>query len=734
MYEFEDLFKDLMKVLKESNRPYDLEKITEAGDYAYRAHDGQMRQSGEPYITHPLAVAKILVELGMDTETICAGLLHDVVEDTPATVEDIRKTFGSDVALMVDGVTKLTKLTYSTKEQRQAENVRKMLLAMAKDVRVIIVKLADRLHNMRTGEYWKEYKRREKARETMEVYAPLADRLGIRSIKEELEDISLRFLDPIAYGEIERLLKLKKSEREDFLSAIQEKIKHRLEKEGMKFFLQSRVKSIYGIYRKVYMQGRNFDEIYDVYAVRVIVDTPIECYTVMGLMHDAFTPIPKRFKDYIQMPKANMYQSLHTTVLDKEGIPFEIQIRTWDMHHTAEYGIAAHWKYKAGIEKKDRMEEKMAWVRQLLETQQESGDAQDIISSIKSDIAPEECFVFTPNGDVINLPVGSTVIDFAYAIHSAVGNRMVGAKVNGRIVSLDFKLETGMIVEIITSKGPGNGPSRDWLNIVKTSEARTKIRAWFKKERREENIATGKEELEKEFRRNLINVPEEDYEEFIMSFAKRQHINTVDDFYAAIGYGGVLLSRLMPRVKEEFQKTYRTAEDEEKKAALAAQQQAATAKKQGKPTSGVIVEGLDSCLVKFAKCCNPLPGDPIVGFITRGYGVSIHKQDCVNVINAPKENQGRWVRADWASTTISEKFKSTIDITSQPRDTLLADVSILLSNMHIPLHALVARESKDHSAIMIQITVEVNGVDQLNYLLNSLRAIKGVEDVRRTVQ
>ena len=728
-------FEELMAALKESNRPYDFDMITQAYEYADKAHEGQMRQSGEPYITHPIAVARILVELGMDTETICAGLLHDVVEDTASTLDEIKKMFGADVALMVDGVTKLTKLSYSSKEQRQAENVRKMLLAMAKDVRVIIVKLADRLHNMRTGEYWKEYKRREKALETMEVYAPLADRLGIRSIKEELEDISLRFLDPIAYEEIERMLKLKKEERERFLDAIQEKIRERLNKEGMKFFLQSRVKSIYGIYHKVYMQGRNFDEIYDVYAVRVIVDTSYECYSVLGIMHDEFTPIPKRFKDYISTPKANMYQSLHTTVLDKEGgIPFEIQIRTWEMHYTAEYGIAAHWKYKAGIEKKDKLEERLAWVRQLLEVQQDSGDAQDIVRSIKSDIAPEECFVFTPKGDVINLPTGSTVIDFAYAIHSEVGNRMTGAKVDGRIVPLDFKLETGMIVEIITSKGPGNGPSRDWLKIVKTSEARTKIRAWFKKERREENIITGKEELEREFKRNLINVPENELEDFVLNLAKRQHINTLEDFYAAIGYGGVLLSRLMPRVKEEFQKTYRSAAEEEKKAALLPQQTAAAGKKPGKPTSGVIVEGLDSCLVKFAKCCNPLPGDPIVGFITRGYGVSIHKQDCVNVLNSPAENEGRWVRAEWASNVTSEKFKSTIDITSQPRDTLLADVTILLSNMHIPMHALVAKESKDHSVILIQVTVEVNGVDQLSYLLNSLRAIKGVEDVRRTIQ
>lgn len=730
------VFEDLQKALHESNLAYDFDKIAEAYQYAFRAHDGQMRQSGEPYIIHPIAVAMILVELGMDTETICAGLLHDVVEDTEATVDEIKKLFGSDVALMVDGVTKLTKLSYSTKEQRQAENVRKMLLAMAKDVRVIIVKLADRLHNMRTGEYWKEYKRREKALETMEVYAPLADRLGIRPIKEELEDISLRFLDPIAYEEIERQLKLKKDEREHFLNTIQNTIRERLTRENMKFFLQSRVKSIYGIYRKVYMQGRSFDEIYDIYAVRVIVDTVPECWTVLGYMHDEFTPLTKRFKDYISTPKANMYQSLHTTVLNKETIPFEIQIRTWDMHHTAEYGIAAHWKYKAGIEKKDRMEDRLAWVRQLLEVQQDSGDAQDILRSIKSDIAPEECFVFTPKGDVINLPTGSTVIDFAYAIHSEVGNRMTGAKVDGRIVPIDFKLETGMIVEIITSKGPGNGPSRDWLKIVKTSEARTKIRSWFKRERREENIETGKEELERELKRNLINIPEEDYEEFIMNYARRQQMETLDDFYAAIGYGGVLLSRLMPKVKEEFQRRYRVQQPvltDEKKNAQG--QQTANIQKQqsDKPTSGVIIEGLDSCLVKFAKCCNPLPGDPIVGFVTRGYGVSIHKQDCVNVLNSPKENEGRWVRADWASNVASEKFKSTIDITSKPRDTLLADISILLSNMHIPLHALVAKESKDHTVVMIQITVELNGLDKLNYLINSLRSIKGIEDVRRSI-
>ncbi len=726
-------FDDLLQSIQETKRTYDMDMITRAYRCAEEAHKDQKRQSGEPYIIHPIAVAMILVELGMDSETISAGLLHDVVEDTFISLEELRKQFGPDVALIVDGVTKLTKMTFSTKEDRQAENVRKMLLAMAKDVRVIIVKLADRLHNMRTGQYWKEQKRRDKALETMEIYAPLAHRLGIRAIKEELEDISLRFLDPVGYQEIERLLELKKEEREHFLQKIKERITERFEHEKMDVYIAGRVKSIYGIYRKVFIAGRDFDEIYDVYAVRVIVDSVIDCYSVLGVVHDMFTPIPKRFKDYIANPKANMYQSLHTTVLDKEGIPFEIQIRTWEMHYTAEYGIAAHWKYKAGVSGKDRLEERLAWVRQLLEAQQDSGDAQDIVRTIKSDIAPEECFVFTPKGDVINLPTGATVIDFAYAIHSAVGNKMVGAKVDGRMVPLDFKLETGMVVEVITTNVQGHGPSRDWLKIVRTSEARSKIRAWFKKERREENIETGRQELEREFRRNLINIPDGEMEKFLLEIAKRQQLNTVDDFYAAIGYGGVLLSRIMPRIKDEFHRIYRTTDEEQKKAALA--QRAAAVKKSStrKPTSGVIVEGLDSCLVKFAKCCNPLPGDEIVGFITRGFGVSIHKKDCVNVVNASSEDQARWVKAEWADTAVQEKFKSTLDIFAQSRESLIADVSIALANMHIPIHSLMAKELKDNHSV-IQVTIDVADLKQLNSLITTLGNIRGVEEIKRTIQ
>lgn len=732
-------FDDLLKAIQESNRAYDMALVTKAYECAEKAHQGQLRESGEPYIIHPIAVAIILVDLGMDSETICAGLMHDVVEDTHITLAEVKKEFGDDVALMVDGVTKLTNMTYTkrednqSKEDRQAENVRKMLLAMAKDVRVVIIKLADRLHNMRTITYQKEQKRRDKAKETMEVYAPLAHRLGIRAIKEELEDISLRFLDPVGYQEIERLLDLKKEERENFLEKIKEKILARFENEEMKVFITGRVKSIYGIYRKVYIANRSFDEIFDVYAVRVIAESVYECYNVLGIVHDMFTPIPNRFKDYISTPKANMYQSLHTTVLDKEGIPFEIQIRTWDMHYTAEYGIAAHWKYKAGIAGKDSLEERLAWVRQLLEAQQDSSDAQDIVRTIKSDIAPEECFVYTPKGDVINLPVGATVIDFAYAIHSEVGNHMVGAKVNRRMVSLDFELSTGMIVEVLTS--PNRGPSRDWLKIVKTSEARSKIRSWFKKERREENIETGKAELEREFRRNLINIPEDELEGFLLSIAKRQRLNTVEDFYASIGYGGILLSRIMPRIKDEFVRIYRTnSEEDEKEKKIPTI--APKLKKSKKPTSGVIVEGLDSCLVKFAKCCNPLPGDDIIGFVTRGYGVSIHKKDCTNVLKAGAESSGRWVKATWSEFIEREKFNSTIDIVGQKSESLVADVGIALNNMHIPIISLAAKGANDQTSGFqaIQVTVEINNLEQLNNLINNLSNIRGIDEIKRSIQ
>ena len=599
-----------------------------------------------------------------------------------------------------------------------------MLLAMAKDVRVVIIKLADRLHNMRTLDYRTPEKQRVKSLETMEIYAPLAHRLGIRSVKEELEDLSLKHLDPVAYHEIEQQLALRKEDREAFLSNIIKRIEARLEEEHVTAQIDGRVKSIYGIYRKMYIQGRSFDEIYDIYAVRIIVDTVLECYNILGIIHDMLRPIPNRFKDYISTPKQNMYQSLHTTVLDKEGVPFEVQIRTWDMHYTAEYGVAAHWKYKIGMEGKDALDERLAWIRQLLESQQESEDVEDIVKSIKTDIAPEEVFVFTPRGDVIRLPQGSTVIDFAYAIHTEVGNKMIGAKVDGRMVSLDYKVKTGMIVEIITSTTQSNGPSRDWLKIVKTSEARNKIRSWFKKEKREENIAEGKLALEKEMRRNLIAPPAEEREKFIADIAARQKYNTVDDFYASIGYGGVSLEKIIPRIKDDFIRLYRKP---------GAQTLVPTKKVSQKASNGVIVEGLEGCLIKFARCCNPLPGDEIVGFITRGFGVSIHKCDCANVVNAKRrgEDPERWVKATWASR-VKETFKSTLDILASDRIGILADVSVQLGNMRIPVHSVMAKELKTGQT-SIQVSIGINDLNQLQTIINNLSRIQGVVSVKRAV-
>ena len=718
------LYAQLAEAIEKSNKSYDLPRIEAAYELAKKAHEGQVRSSGDPYISHPIAVAVILVGLGMDSDTIIGALLHDVVEDTSVTLEDIEKQFGADVAELVDGVTKLANIPYSSRAEQQAENVRKMLLAMAKDVRVVIIKLADRLHNMRTLDFRIPEKQRVKSLETMEIYAPLAHRLGIRSVKEELEDLSLKHLDPVAYHEIEQQLALRKEDREAFLKNIIKRIQARLESEHVTAQIDGRVKSIYGIYRKMYIQGRSFDEIYDIYAVRIIVDTVLECYNILGIIHDMLRPIPNRFKDYISTPKQNMYQSLHTTVLDKEGVPFEVQIRTWDMHYTAEYGVAAHWKYKIGMEGKDALDERLAWIRQLLESQKDSDDVEDIVKSIKTDIAPEEVFVFTPRGDVIRLPQGSTVVDFAYAIHSEVGNKMIGAKVDGRIVSLDYKVKTGMIVEIITSTTQSNGPSRDWLKFVKTSEARNKIRSWFKKEKREENVAEGKLALEKEMRRNLIAPPAEEREKFIADIAARQKYNTVDDFYASIGYGGVSLEKIMPRIKDDFIRLYRKTE----------QTLAPTVKKSSqKASNGVIVEGLEGCLIKFARCCNPLPGDEIVGFITRGFGVSIHKCDCANVVNAHRrgEDPERWVKATWASK-VKETFKSTLDILASDRIGILADVSVQLGNMRVPIHSVMAKELKTGQT-SIQVSIGISDLNQLQTIINNLSRIPGVSSVKRAV-
>ncbi|MBC8576642.1 RelA/SpoT family protein [Yanshouia hominis] len=715
-------FEELQDFIRQSGKNYNPELIEKAYSLAAAAHGEQKRRSGEPYIIHPLAVAKILVELGMDNESIAAALLHDVVEDTGVPLSDIEKQFGHEIALLVNGVTKLGRIPYTSKEEQQAENLRKMLLAMAQDIRVVIIKLADRLHNARTFQYLPDEKRRYKALETMEIYAPIADRLGIRRIKEELEDTSLRYLDPIAYGEIESQLAARE-ERQKFLASIKQRIFDRVKAEHPNAYIEGRVKSIYGIYRKVYMQGRAFDEVYDIYAVRIIVDSVIECYNILGIIHDMFRPIPNRFKDYISTPKQNMYQSLHTTVFDKEGIPFETQIRTWEMHYTAEYGIAAHWKYKVGIQGKDKLEERLAWVRQLLENQQEGEDAEEIVRSIKSDIAPEEVFVFTPKGDVISLPAGATVLDFAYAIHSAVGNRMVGARIDGKIVSIDTPVQTGMIVEIITSNSKTQGPNRDWLNIVKTTEARNKIRSWFKKERREENIAEGIAMIEREFKRASISVTEEQRDQLLLVEAKRQHMGSIEDLLAALGYGGLPFTRIFPHLREEYQRLYRP-EPEEKPLTI-------KPKKERKDSSGVIVEGLEGCLVKFSKCCNPLPGDEIIGFVTRGYGVSIHKKDCINVAAALKdENQKeRWVKTEWASN-IKESFQSSVEIVGNNRAGLLAELSVLLSNLRVPLHAFMAKELKD-GRLNFHVTMTISDLQQLAYIISQIKRVPGVISVDR---
>ena len=726
-------YEELKKIIAESGKEYDREQIEAAYRLAEEKHREQKRSSGEPYIIHPLSVAAILVGLGMDSQSVMAGLLHDVVEDTDCTLEDIQKQFGKEVALLIDGVTKLGKIPYSSREEQQAENLRKMLMAMAEDIRVIIIKFADRMHNLSTLEYMSPQKQRDKAVECLEVYAPIAHRLGIRTVKEYMEDVSLKYLDPLAYREIEDDLASRSNSSKQFIEDTKALIRSRVELSIPDVYIEGRVKSVYGIYRKMFIQGKAFDEIYDVFAVRVIVDTIEDCYNVLGIIHDMFQPLPNRFKDYISMPKPNMYQSLHTTVITKAGVPFEVQIRTWEMHHTAEYGIAAHWKYKLGMSAKDSdnaaLDDRLAWIRQMLENQAESEDVTDLVHSIKSDLIPEEVFVFTPRGDVINLPLGSTVIDFAYAIHSAVGNRMIGAKVDKRIVPLDYKVKTGEIIEILTTKEAGKGPNRDWLTLVRTSEARNKIRAWFKKEKRDENIVEGKAELEREFKRSNIQLTRELMDYMIESVGKRHNCATEDDFYAAIGYGGIQLWKVLPRIKEEAQRLQKSASPDQPQELPPP----TTPEPKGRVASGVLVDGMDNCLIKFSRCCNPLPGDEIIGFITRGFGVSIHKRSCSNVprdlTQCPEPE--RWVNAHWAGD-VKDDFKSTLHILAVDRGGLLADVTQQLSNMKIFILALNSRQERGSGNAIISATISINGLPQLQNIIERLGKIPGVISIDRS--
>ena len=718
----------LIQKILVTDKQYDLSKIITAYEFAAKAHEGQTRSSGQPYIIHPLAVAFILLDLGMDTDTICAAMLHDVVEDTPATLDDLKKRFGQDVSILVDGVTKLNKIPTFNREEQQAENVRKILLAMSQDIRVMIIKLCDRLHNMRTLKYRPLHKQRQTALETMNIYAPIAHRLGIRAVKDELEDLSFHFLDPYAYSEIEHILEIKKEEREAFIETIKSRIAQRFKNE--EFIeppeIDGRVKSIYSIYKKVFVNHKNIDEIYDKYAVRIIVSTVGECYNVLGLIHDMFRPLPNRFKDYISTPKSNMYQSLHTTVLGREGIPFEVQIRTWDMHETAEYGIAAHWKYKEGIQGKDKMEQRLAWVRQVIEAQQTSDDVEEIVRIIKTDLAPEDIVVMTPRGDSISLPIGSTIIDYAYRIHTQIGHKTVGAKVDGKIVPLDYKLNTGEICDIITSKDPDKGPNRAWLDIVKTNEAKAKIRSWFKKECREENVIQGKAELEREFKRHKMKVPPEDMESFLADDFKHHNCSNVEDFYASIGYGGILLSKIIARLKDKYQKVYANAGEEEAEKPV-------QLIKPNTAKSTIILDKIDDCVVKFAQCCNPLPGDEIVGFITRGHGISVHTTNCTNYKSAVSRNipeeMERWCDIQWSEEG-STSMQTSIEVTGINRVGLMFDILSIMNEARIPIVHSASRVLKNGN-LLFEATITIASVDQLKNLFEKIKRVKDVITVER---
>ncbi|MGN0981067.1 MAG: RelA/SpoT family protein [Candidatus Avoscillospira sp.] len=721
----EGRYQSLLRAIARHAPTTDIALVDKAYHFADQKHKKQLRKSGEPYIIHPLAVAEIVVEIGLDTDAILAALLHDCLEDTDASYDEIVRLFGSTVAELVEGVTKLTRVEYSTTEEQQMENLRKMFMAMSKDIRVILIKISDRLHNMRTLEYQTPAKQYSKSMETMEIYAPLAHRLGMQKLKWELEDIALQYLDPEGYKELVDYLEANKESSEKFMQTIQETITQRLESVGIHGKIYGRVKHTYSIYRKLKDQNKTIEELYDLYAFRVIVDTIPDCYNVLGHIHDLFNPVPGRFKDYISTPKPNMYQSLHTTVIGDQGVPFEVQIRTWEMHETAEYGVAAHWKYKQGGQGAGN-EKEFEWVRRLLESQQDT-EAEDYIHSLKVDMFNDEVFVFTPKGKVISLPAGSTPIDFAYAIHSAVGNSMVGAKINNRIASFDMRLNNGDICEILTSKS-ARGPSRDWLKICQSNQARIKIKQWFKKEKREENVLHGKASFEAELRRMSIDPSVLQNEEILPTILKKVSFDTLDDMYAAIGYGGITSVKCVNRIRDELVKANKALPGKE-----ALQPKALNAVKKANVTanSGVIVEDIGSCLVKFARCCTPVPGDPIVGFVTKGYGVSIHRCDCPNAHPELIEKQpDRWVRASWAVAMPDETFSTSLEIDCRDRDGLMLDIATAMNSMKIKISEIGCRAFPDGHAVA-SLTFSVASVSDLNTICAKLRGIAGVEKVRR---
>ncbi|MCC3869343.1 RelA/SpoT family protein [Terrisporobacter mayombei] len=725
---------EILDKIKEYAPNTDTTLVEKAYYLAKSAHDGVLRKSGEPYIIHPIAVANILVEMQLDIETISAGLLHDVIEDTDYTYDDIEEMFSKEVADLVDGVTKLGQIKYQSKEETQAENLRKMFLAMAKDIRVILIKLADRLHNMRTLKYMPEEKAKYKAKETLEIYGGIAHRLGISKIKWELEDLALRYIDPDGYYDLVDKVSMKRSQREEYISRIVNLLQEKFGEVNIDCEVYGRPKHFYSIYKKMKNKHKTFEEIFDLTAVRIVVDTIKDCYAVLGMVHTLWVPMPGRFKDYIAMPKANMYQSLHTTVIGPEGEPVEIQIRTHEMHNIAEYGIAAHWKYKEGTMSNDeKMEEKLKWLRQMMEWEKDVKDPQEFLDSLKEDVFNSQVYVFTPKGDVIELPAESTPIDFAYRVHSKVGNKCVGAKINGRLVPIDYKLQNGEIVEVITSTN-SNGPSRDWLKIVKTPNARNRIRQFFKKERREENIEKGYEILEKEFKKYGIPLKDSSIEKFMEQIAKKFNQPSLEDLIATIGYGGIVASQVVPKVrdfylKEEKKKEKENRQKENEDLSKYNITDKEYKEKRKKSSSGVIVRGLDNILVRFAKCCNPLPGDEIVGYVTKGRGVAIHRADCPNCKLDDELFQKRLVDVEWNNPKKS-KFEGEVKIVATDRKSMLNDVTHMIAVQKLNINGINARKTKE-GITHINLLIEVNDISELTSLMKKLKAIPGVDDVFR---
>lgn len=718
-------FSSLIEKLKDSCSKSNYAMLEKAYELSKSAHDGQQRVSGDPFITHPVEVAHILADLDLDVTSIVAGLLHDTIEDTTCTYEQLKKSFGIEIANLVDGVTKIGKIPYTTKEELQAENLRKMFLAMAKDIRVILIKLADRLHNMRTLKYRKHEKRIETSKETLEIYAPLAHRLGIFKIKWELEDICLRYLEPKIYYDLVEKIAKRRKEREAFINEIIETLQEKIIEIGIHGTIEGRPKHFYSIYKKMNDQNKTLEQIYDVFAVRIIVDTVKECYSALGIVHELYKPIPGRFKDYIAMPKPNMYQSLHTTLIGTEGIPFEIQIRTWEMHRVAEVGIAAHWKYKEGRSGKDELDKKLVWLRQLLEWQKDMQDASEFMENLKVDLFTDEVFVFTPKGDVKSLRAGSTPVDFAYSIHSDIGNSMMGAKVNGKIVPLGYKLKNGDIIEILTSANVP-GPSRDWLKMVKTSQARNKINQWFKREKRDENIVRGKDIVEKELKKHGLTHTKLFKPKWVEKVLKKYNFQSLDDLYSAIGYGGITANKIISRLKEEYRKSLKRSE--KRKETVLQKQNKESKKPASGSENGIIVKGLKNCLVRIARCCNPVPGDEIIGYITRGRGVSVHRADCVNIAeNLMSED--RLIEVEWDSVN-NASYMADINILANDRTALLMDITNDIGKKDIPMKGINARTTKDQIAI-INITLEITNTRQLNSIIKKLKKVNGVFQVTR---